>query len=149
MKRTLTCIHSLFFSPLVLHRQRRTQKCAATEIHTMAMNATIASLALPHDLLTKITGKPNCAAVMELRKELFENAMSVRSAQGGQCGHLGMTVPAAQHNAMPGAQLWVDPPNPGALQLPANAAQRQIAMIADAQTALPRNATRGSRSPPN
>jgi hypothetical protein len=58
-----------------------------------------------------------------MRKELCENATSVRSAQGGQRGHLGMVVPAAQHNALPGAQPWVDPQNPGALQLPANAAQ--------------------------
>jgi hypothetical protein len=60
----------------------------------MAMNATISSLALPRDPLTKITGKPNFGAVTELRNELFENAMPVCSAQGGQCGHLGMIVPA-------------------------------------------------------
>jgi hypothetical protein len=40
----------------------------------MATNATAPSFTLPHDPLSKITGKPNFAAVTELRKELFENA---------------------------------------------------------------------------
>jgi hypothetical protein len=97
----------------------------------MAMNATALSFALPRNPLTKITGKPNFAAAAELHKELFKNATPVRSAQGRQCGHLGMAMPAAQHNAMPGAQPWVDPPSPGTLQLPAGAAQHQMATLAD------------------
>jgi hypothetical protein len=39
-----------------------------------------------------------------------------------------MTAPAAQHNAVNGAQPWVNPPNSGTLQLPAKAAQHQIAI---------------------
>jgi hypothetical protein len=68
---------------------------------------------------------------MNLRKELCENAMSVRSAQGGQCGHLGVVVPPNECNAMPGAQLRADPQNPGALQIPANAAAGQMALLSD------------------
>jgi hypothetical protein len=93
----------------------------------VATNANIASLNLPHNPLTKITGRPSCTVVMELRKELCENAVSIRSARsGGQRGHLGMIVPANQCNAMNGAQPWVDPSNPGTLQLPADAMQHQI-----------------------
>jgi hypothetical protein len=107
------------------------QKRVATGTLTMVTNATSPSFALPRDLLTKITGKPNFAAATELRKELFKNAMSIHSAQGRQCGHLGMAVPAAQCSAMPGAQPRVDPPNPGAPQLADDATQRQMAMLAD------------------
>jgi hypothetical protein len=43
-----------------------------------------------------------------------------------------MTMPPAEHNTMNGAQPWVDPPNPGVvLRLPANTAQRQIAIATD------------------
>jgi hypothetical protein len=72
------------------------RKCIAAGTPAVAMNATSASFALPRDPLTKITSKPSFAAAMELRKELCENSMSIRSTQGGQCGHLGMTAPAAQ-----------------------------------------------------
>jgi hypothetical protein len=129
MTRTLTCTHGHFFSPWpscqVLQRQRRTQKRVATGILTVVMNATPPSFALPHDPLTKITDKPSFASVMHLCKELCENAMSACSAQGGQCGHL-------KHNAMPGAQPWVDPQNPGAPQVPASAAACQMAMLTGA-----------------
>jgi hypothetical protein len=56
----------------------------------MVMTTISATFALPRDPVTKITGKPTCAAVTNLHKELCENAMSVQSAKGGQCGHLGM-----------------------------------------------------------
>jgi hypothetical protein len=42
-----------------------------------------------------------------------------------------MIAPAVQHNALPGAQPRVNPPNPGNLELPANAAQCQMAVLAD------------------
>jgi hypothetical protein len=97
----------------------------------MAMTATSATFALPRDPLTKITGKPTFAAVTNLRKELCENTMSVCSTQGGQCSHLGTIVPPNEHNAMPGAQPWANPQNPGALQIPANAVARQMALLSD------------------
>jgi hypothetical protein len=82
----------------------------------MATTATSTTFALPRDSLTKTTGKPTFAAVMNLRKELCENAMSVHSAQGRQCGHLGTTMPPNECNAMSGAQPWAEPQNPGALR---------------------------------
>jgi hypothetical protein len=69
----------------------------------VAMGATASSFALPCDPLTKTTGKPNFAVVMELRKELFESATPVCSAQGRQRGHLSVAVPAAQRSAVPRA----------------------------------------------
>jgi hypothetical protein len=95
------------------------------------MTATTTTFALPQHPVTKITGKPTCAAVTNLRKELFENAMSMRSAQGGQRGHLGVIVPPSEHSTVPGAQPWADPQNPGALQIPANSAACQMAMLSD------------------
>jgi hypothetical protein len=77
------------------------------------------------------SAKPTFAAVTNLRKELCENAMSVRSTQGGQCGHLSMAMPPNKHVATPGAQPWADPQNPGALQIPANAVARQMALLSD------------------
>jgi hypothetical protein len=40
-------------------------------------------------------------------------------------------LPPNERNAMPGAQPWVDPQNPGTLQIPASAAARQMAMLSD------------------
>jgi hypothetical protein len=97
----------------------------------MATTTTSATFALPRDPVTKITGKPACAAVTNLRKELCENAMSARSAQGGQCGHLGMIMPPNEHNAVAGAQPWADPQNPSALNVSANATARQMALLSD------------------
>jgi hypothetical protein len=97
----------------------------------MATTTTSATFAPPRDPVTKITGKPTCAEVTNLHKELCENAMSVRSAQGGPCGHLGMIMPPNEHNAVAGPQPWADPQNPGALQIPANVAARQMAMLSD------------------
>jgi hypothetical protein len=91
----------------------------------MAMNATISSLALPHDPLTKIAGKPAHPAVMELHKELFESAMSVGNADTRH-GH---ACCATQCHAR--CPQWVNLPNPGALQLPANAVQHHLAMLTD------------------
>jgi hypothetical protein len=99
---------------------------------TMAMSVAAIPINLPHSPLTKITGKPSHGVVIQLHKELWKNAMSIRSAHGGgQCSHLGMIMPPAKHNAMSGTQPWVDPPHPGALQLPANATQCQIATAAN------------------
>jgi hypothetical protein len=42
-----------------------------------------------------------------------------------------MIMPAAECNAMNGAQPWVDPPSSGVPQLPANAAQCRIATATD------------------
>jgi hypothetical protein len=97
----------------------------------MATTTTSTTFTLPRDPITKITGKPSYATVTNLRKELYENAMSVRSTQGGQYGHLGMIMPPNEYNAMVGAQPWVDPQNPGALQIPANSTARQMAMLSD------------------
>jgi hypothetical protein len=77
--------------------------------------------------LTKITGQPTCVSVTRLHLKIYENAMSISSAHGGsQCSHLGMIMPAAKHNIMANTQPWVDPANPGDLQIVANATTCQI-----------------------
>jgi hypothetical protein len=45
----------------------------------MATTTTSATFALPRDPITKITGKPTCAAVTNLRKELCEKALRIDS----------------------------------------------------------------------
>jgi hypothetical protein len=42
-----------------------------------------------------------------------------------------MAMPPNECNAMPGAQPWADPQNPSALQVPANAAAHQMALLSD------------------
>jgi hypothetical protein len=107
-KRTLPCIHGHFFSPQLSHQvlcgQRSTPKRVASGTSNVATAAASTTFALPRDPLTKITGNPDFAAATSLCKELCENAMSVRSAQGRQRGHLGATAPPNERNAMPGAQ---------------------------------------------
>jgi hypothetical protein len=114
----------------------------------MATSVAATSANFPHGPLTKAIGEPPCEMAIQLCKELCKNAMAIRSTcGGGQCSHLRMTMPAAQHNVMANAQPWVDSPiehntmanaqpwvdspNPGILQLPANAAQHQIAIATD------------------
>jgi hypothetical protein len=67
------------------------------------------TLVLPHDPLTPLgaTTAPTAWTVRELRQELYANAQTVESSLGGgQHGHLGMLMPAAEyilvaHNATP------------------------------------------------
>jgi hypothetical protein len=99
---------------------------------SLNLNATIA-LALTHDPLTKIHGQPNCNSAACLQLELCANAMAIHSSHGrGICGHLGMIMPAAEHGVMANAQPWVDPPNPGPLNIAAGATACQIALDKDA-----------------
>jgi hypothetical protein len=99
----------------------------------VATTAIAPSLTFPHDPPTKIIGEPSCPAVTQLHKELCESAVSVHSiCGGGQHGHLGMIVPPTECNAMNGTQPWVDPPNPGVLQIPTSAAQHQMAITTSA-----------------
>jgi hypothetical protein len=45
-----------------------------------------------------------------------------------------MIMPPNEHNAVVGAQPWVDPQNPGALQIPANATALLRSMKTSAQS---------------
>jgi len=70
----------------------------------------------------KIEGRPMCSAPDRLRAALYENAMSVPSTQGDY-GHVGMIMPAADCQLLPGPpDAWVDPVHPGADPGPGNAA---------------------------
>jgi hypothetical protein len=52
------------------------------------------SFTFPHPELTAITERPTIATTNRLRKELYDNAMSVEtSAGGGENGHLGLVIP--------------------------------------------------------
>ena len=57
--------------------------------------------------------EPNAKQVRLLCKEVYSVAREVSStAGGGVHGHLGMIMPAPVYAALPGAAVWVTPPNP-------------------------------------
>ena len=71
----------------------------------------VASFPVKH--VPKITGQPTFQTLQPLKTALCHNARSVASLQGGgNRGHLGLVMPAAQYNALPGAVPWVNPVNP-------------------------------------
>jgi hypothetical protein len=72
--------------------------------------------------LTLIDGCPNPQSLKKLFSEVYDNAFAVESqAGGGQFGHLGAIMPAAQYIALDGTIAYVTPPDPG-IQAPAPAA---------------------------
>jgi hypothetical protein len=76
----------------------------------------------PHCELTLIDGHPNPQSLKKLFSEVYNNAFAVKSqAGGGQFGHLGAVMPAAQYIALDGTIVYVTPPDPG-IQAPAPAA---------------------------
>ena len=59
---------------------------------------------------------PNAGTVRKLARELHANAAAVPCpAGGGNHGHVGMIMPAAQYATLPGTIPWVDPAHPGVL----------------------------------
>ena len=86
----------------------------------------------PHDIdyknnlfelseLTKIYGEPNTASLIELRNEIRSNAQSVTtSLGGGTYRHLGLVMNNTAYEALPDAQPYIKPHNPGPFTLPNN-----------------------------
>ncbi len=75
------------------------------------------TLELPRETLTALPeGEPDPKSIRRLCKELYDCAAYVDSdAGGGNHGHLGMVMPNATYQALPGigaANAWVDPVNP-------------------------------------
>jgi hypothetical protein len=82
----------------------------------------------PHLELTLIEGHPTPQSLKKLCSKVYDNAMTVPSkAGGGQYGHLGAMMPAAQYQALHGTTAYVAPPNPGVqAPTPANSTVIQI-----------------------
>jgi len=95
------------------------------------------SLAFPHDPLTPIQGPPDNTTVTRLKRELYENAISIASTHGGGAlGHLGLVTTDAEFAAFAGnnaagvPNVWTLPAHPG--PAPVHAAQATAAQIAEA-----------------
>lgn len=70
---------------------------------------------VPHDPLTPLDPqcKPSPAEIRQLRKELYDNAQAITtSLGGGQHGHLGLLMPAAEYANMAGAAPYAIPAPP-------------------------------------
>jgi hypothetical protein len=95
----------------------------------------------PHRKLTLIDGHPNPQSHKKLFSEVYDNAFAVTSqAGGGQFGHLGTVMPAAQYIALDGTIAYVTPPDPG-IQAPAPAAATAV-QITQANCLYDSNVTR-------
>jgi hypothetical protein len=95
----------------------------------------------PHRELTLIDGRPNPQSLKKLFSEVYDNAFAVKSqAGGGQFGHLGAVMPAAQYIALDGTIAYVTPPDPG-IQAPAPAAATAV-QITQANRLYDSNVTR-------
>ncbi len=83
----------------------------------------------PHKELTKLSNEdaPTSKSLLLLHKEVYANARSVESQQGGGAhGHLGLVMPAAPYLVV-GGTAWNDPVNPGVLALGPATTSVQIA----------------------
>jgi hypothetical protein len=82
----------------------------------------------PHLELTLIKAHPTPQSLKKLCSKVYDNAMAVPSeAGGGQYGHLGAIMPAAQYQALHSAIAYVAPTNPGVqAPTPANTTAIQI-----------------------
>ena len=96
---------------------------------------TTVTLKFPKEDLTPFPIKttPNSDTVNTLIKEVYANAVAIPSPQGGgQHGHLGVVMPAADYLALGGGIVpWVDPVDPGPLVAVGGA----VAVIANATAA--------------
>jgi hypothetical protein len=99
---------------------------------------TTLELNFPHKELTKLSTEdaPTAKSLLLLHKETYANARSVESDEGGGAhGHLGYVMPAAPYLALGGGAIaWVDPQNPGALQIAPGTTQVQVAIQREAHT---------------
>jgi hypothetical protein len=69
-------------------------------------STTLPTFKLPHDPLTPMDPNeaPTPAAIHNLMAEVYSNAMAIQTELGGgQHGHLGLVMPAAQYILLPGA----------------------------------------------
>ena len=69
--------------------------------------------AFPHKGLTPLppNTKPTYAFIKGMQRQVYTNLRAIPStAGGGMYGHLGMAMPPAIYNALPGAIPWVTPP---------------------------------------
>ena len=71
------------------------------------------SLAFPHSRLTPIIGTPTNSTVKLLTKQVYTNARAIPSTRGGgNYGHLGLVMPAAEYLTLAGAAFTL-PVHPG------------------------------------
>jgi hypothetical protein len=89
--------------------------------------STETGLTFPHPELTVIHDKPTYDSVRRLEKELYANAQTIPSLLGGgQHGHLGVVMPAAEYLVI-SAVAYVVPVHPGTQPVhPANSTAAQM-----------------------
>ena len=79
-------------------------------------NAVANELGFPHPTLTTIalSAQPSPKEIRQLKREVYSNARSVDSPQGGgNHGHLGLVMPAADYTALAGVGVaWAAPAAP-------------------------------------
>ena len=72
------------------------------------------ALVFPKEVLTPLKGKPDATSLQILQQEIYQNARAVPSfLGGGQLGHLGLVMPAAEYLLRPAAQAFILPVPPG------------------------------------
>jgi hypothetical protein len=92
----------------------------------MTMTTGSTSFTFPHLELTATTEWPTIATTNRLRKELYDNAMSVEtSTGGGENGHLGLVMPADKYAEHAGV-AFAAPAHPGPLPNYAGLTEKQI-----------------------
>ena len=78
--------------------------------------------------LTQIHGETTTQNLLTLQQEIRANALTVGTTLGcGHCGHLGLVCSDTTYTAIPNAQPYVCPNEPGELNIPQGATQYQIA----------------------
>ena len=94
------------------------------------MTTTTPTLTFPHPILMPITGTPDTASVLILKKQLYTNARAIHTTNGGgNNGHLGLVMSNQEYVARAGIPL-APPVHPGnAPIVPAQATAAQITDI--------------------
>ncbi len=90
---------------------------------------TTLDLTFPHEALTKLSTEeaPTAKSLLLLNKEVYANARSVESDEGGGAhGHLGLVMPTAAYVIQAGA-IFDEPQHPGVQ--PVHAANATSALI--------------------
>jgi hypothetical protein len=78
------------------------------------MSTTSATLTFPHAVLTPVIGKPTSTSIKLLTKELFTNARAIPSTRGGgNHGHLGIAMSAADYLVVTTGTAFDLPEHPG------------------------------------
>ena len=84
------------------------------------------SFTFPHPELMAITEWPTISTTNRLCKELYDNAMSVKTTAGsGKNGHLGLVMDPASYQAHAG-ELFIKPMHPGPLPDHQGLTEKQI-----------------------